>query len=173
MSHILFGTCRIDSENTGKIDIVKRDMSKFGIKLWFDDEIDFYDDIQTMIIEQNNNSEYNYIFCITTNNQPTNSDDLLFPYDKYSYKELFPKGNDRNKFNDYCKKNMNKLHKFFLYFTKIVYPQNIKVFLTEGYDDQFDFLFCSIDEMISHILKQVEESHFLNSTIYHIKHELR
>ncbi len=50
----------------------------------------------------------NTLFALTSRNQATNSDDLLFPYDKYTNEQLFA-DNTRECFSQCCEKNLKTL----------------------------------------------------------------
>lgn len=167
MSHILFGDFMISYENYQKIDKVKQCLSQKGIRLYIDNEINFYSDIQLVLSEQSEN-KHRQIFCLTTDNQPTNSEDLLFPYDKYSNEELFPNGEERNIFNEFCKNNLEEFKQGIKCILEFVEIKKIRIFVTEGYDNQFEILHCSIDEMINHMLKQVISAYYIDSAIYYI-----
>jgi|LGOV01.1.fsa_nt_gb hypothetical protein len=168
MSHILFGDCIISNENYQKIDEVKFQLSQRGIRLFMNAEINFYSDIQVVLREQSEGDQ-RQIFCFTSDKQLTNSDDLLFPYDKFSEEELFPDGENRVIFNELCKKNLDDLKQCIEYFLEVIKPQETRVFLTEGYDSQFQVFHCSIDDMINHIFEQVISAYYLDSVIYNIE----
>lgn len=168
MSHILFGSCIIQNEHFEEMDRVKQYMSKYGINIWIDKEIDFYNDVHIIIAEYNK-EKYNHVFCLTSKNQLTNSDDLLFPYDKYTNEELFPNGEDRTTFNKYCEKNLLELGNCLIYFKDVIAPHNLRIFLTEGYNNLFKIIYGNIDDMINDVLEQVKQTHFLDSSIYFIE----
>lgn len=168
MSHILFGDCRILEENYVKFDKVKKYLSDRGIKLYINNEINFYNDIHEILAEQKIDNK-RIKFCFTSDNQLTNSDDLLFPYDKFSNEELFLDGDNRNVFKEICMKNLNYFQLSLEYFFKTIEPKEARIFVTEGYDNRFSEIHCNIDVMIKHIFKDVISSHFLDSTIYYIE----
>jgi hypothetical protein len=168
MSHILFGDFVTKQFNLEQINNIKSYSSERSIYYWFNKEINFYSDIHTMLKEQLE-LENSINFCITTSLQPTNSDDLLLPYDKYNSKTLFPNGvNERKDFNKYCKVNLDNFYNTFLYFYRTLNPERIRVFITEGYDCNFEVKKCTIEMMIQDIEIQVMESHMLDSIIYEI-----
>lgn len=166
MSRILFGDFKMDNCSLSQLKIVQKYTSEIGVYFWFDKEVDFYNDVQIILKEQTK-QENKHTFCITTELQPTNSDDLLFPYYNYSTSKLFPNGdNNREQFNEYCKINLEILRKAFSCFLVLFQPKGIRVFITEGYDNDFKVICCDLEKMIQHIYNQIITSHILDSTIY-------
>lgn len=104
MSHILFGDFESQIINQDLINKVKEKLLHENILILFDHELDFSQEIEKMLDEHRSGNTHK--FCITTTLQEYNSDDLLFPYDKYSNEELFPNGEDRVVFE--------KINSFFL-----------------------------------------------------------
>lgn len=62
--------------------------SEKNIYIWFGEEITFYTEIHRMLEEQKSGG--NIKFAITSENQPCNSSDVLFPFDKFSGDVLQP-----------------------------------------------------------------------------------
>ena len=77
--------------------------------LEMNDDEKFYDETKRML-DENAFGDNESRFFITTKNQPSNSHDLLNPWDKYTQEELFPNGeDDREAFNLCCAKTLNPL----------------------------------------------------------------
>ncbi len=167
MSHILFGDFKSDYINKDLIEKLRKEVLKKGVLFHFKDEINFYNDVNRMI--QENVNINNNTFCITSVNQKYNSDDLLFPYDKYTDEELFPNTEeDRTQFEKLCCQNIMILKNGISKMRELLQTQNLRVFIVEGYDDNFSIIKCSEDEMFQDILKQVINSFNLKPKIYEI-----
>ncbi len=89
------------------------------------------------MINENMKKQYHHIFCLTSKNQPNNSDGLLFPYDRYIQTELFLRDDDRTFFNEKCKEIIDDLKYVMSLFLKVNGISCLKLFITEGYDDMF------------------------------------
>lgn len=168
MSHILFGEFSTELFELELIKKVKLLARSNGLFIYFEEEIDFYSDIQRMLLE-NNYSQCNYFFYLTSESQPQNSEDILFPYEKYLKTDLFPNGNERGVFNDICRENLNNLLGILIEFVNIFNPNLLRIFVTVGYDDKFKIQKCSIKDMIDDIYSQVISTICLDSKIYEIQ----
>ena len=89
MSYFVFGS--FDSPNSESLfDKIKKYGQNKGVYFWFNSEITFYPEIFKMCKEQA--SQKQVTFALTSSKQPSNSSDLLFPYDKFTNHELFSTG---------------------------------------------------------------------------------
>lgn len=166
MSHILFGDFESQIINQDLINKVKEKLLHENILILFDHELDFSQEIEKMLDEHRNGNTHK--FCITTTLQEYNSDDLLFPYDKYSNEELFPNGEDRVIFEKICLENLLILEKVINEMRELLSTKFLRIIVTEGYDTEFSIVRCSIHELVNEIQMQVINSFFLRSTIYEI-----
>lgn len=169
MSAFVFGDFHSDFFTIETIRELKSIFEKEEAYIWFDEEINFYDDIETMLNE-NRNGDNNIKFSITTKFQPTNSSDLLFPFDKYDMEELFPNGfdEDRDGFNKICRENLEIFNNLFLKFVKTIQPKKLRIFIVIGYDNSFEIRKYSSQQMFKDVYEQVKMSSFLSSVIYEI-----
>lgn len=168
MSHFLFGDYYSDFFRPENIQYIKAYFEQKGFYIWFNDEIDFYREIKIMLNE-NCTLKNNIAFGITTELQPTNSSDLLFPYSKYDNKILFPDGdNDRSIFNELSNTNLDVFYGLLLQFIKIMRPKGLRIFVVNGYGNNFEIKKYSCKEMVEDIKNQVRISFFLDSVIYEI-----
>lgn len=166
MSHFLFGdfsTCMHDKLLTKKL---REQLHASGVLLYLDDEIDFCQDIRIMLRE--NACQNQRCFILATELQRYNSDDLLFPYEKYSEEYLFPAGNDRSTFNRACLENLKTLEWSLSTIIDVYQASFFRVFVVDGYDDEFEIRTCDISQMMDDIANQVERSLSLNSVIYRV-----
>ncbi|MCB7306086.1 hypothetical protein NE683_18790 [Bariatricus massiliensis] len=162
MSHFLFGEYRKGQSND-----VENYWDKNNVIFTFDNKIDFYPDIFTMV-EENTTLTNRRVFCLTSNLQMKNSDDLIFPYDKYTNEELFPHGKDRSIYANFCKQNLAILAESLENFMKDVKPNSLRIYVVDGYDSNFRIVKCKLKDMIDDIYNQVINSFVLESKIYEI-----
>jgi hypothetical protein len=164
MSYFLFGTFNTLYDKK-LFQQVKTYGQEKDIYVWFNEEITFYNDIQRMLEEQNSNG--NIKFAITSINQPCNSSDVLFPFDKFTNEVLFA-DESRSFFRKCCRENLEILFSFLKKMIEVLYIKQEEIFIVGGYDDIFQKKMCSIDEMKKDILLQVEEKVFIDSCIYYV-----
>lgn len=167
MSHFIFGTFDSSVFSEQKALLVKEKLEQSNIKVLFNQELSFCNDLERML-ENNGGSEY-YTFCFTSTGQEFNSDDVIFPYDLYDEDELFPNGDDRSHFNNICGEHINRLKFVVEQLITMLNTKNIRVFTVDGFDDSFTKLNISIDGMIDDILEQVKITFSLNSKIYELQ----
>lgn len=165
MSHIVFGyfDCHLDILTQSIQGELKKIGKNKNILIHFHNELHFYSAILKIIEEQNIQS--NNVFALTSLNQPTNSDDLLFPYDKYTNDELFL-DRTRNKFCKYCNENLDIL---FSYLREIIYILNIKSFnliITNGYSDNFIKKNVNLEEIQMDVYNQILTGFSIESCMY-------
>ncbi len=86
MSYFLFGSFN-STYDKDLLQQVKSYANEKNIYIWFSEEITFYKEIQRMLEEQK--SEGSIKFAITSENEPCNSSDVLFPFDKVANDVLF------------------------------------------------------------------------------------
>ena len=163
MSHIVFGCYDSEMVDSEKICELKRKAQEKGIFLWFDKEVNFYPDVPIMMKEQQGKIEN--LFVITSQWQRYNSDDLLFPYDKYTNEQLFS-DETREYFSLCCKKNLDILFWCLFEMVQSLHPKKFEVFVTEGYDCSFVKKIVDLKDMEADILTQVLNSFFIESCIY-------
>lgn len=167
MSHIIFGDFHKDSVNHHIKSALKNALLIDGILVYLNEEVDFNTDV-TRMLKENSIDLNNGVFCITSITQKYNSEDLLFPYDNYAEDELFPNGEDRTTFELICLDNLQPLNKGIKKLRDTLQPENLRIFVTMGYDDNFNNLKCSQAAMIEDIGKQVIRSFDLESKIYEL-----
>ena len=168
MSAFLFGDFHLEALEKERLKEVKAYFNQKDAYIWFDSEIDFYGGIQTML-EENPTPKNNHVFAITTKRQPTNSHDLLFPWDKYENDELFSQDNHSNEnFQKLCNLNLNIFQDLFINFIKIIQPKSIRVFVVVGYSPEFSIENFTVEEMIADLKEQVPEKTMLDPVIYEI-----
>ena len=140
--------------------------------IWFDNEVDFYDGIKLML-QENPDSKNNHSFAITTKRQPTNSHDLLFPWDKYDSDKLFPQGDlDGQNLRSFCNINLDIFQDLFVKFKEIIRPRNMRVFVVVGYSPEFSIERFTIKEMVEDLKEQVPDRTMLDPVIYEILDEI-
>lgn len=166
MSYFLFGS--FDSKYKQLTQSIKSYGNKKNVYFYFNEEINFYKDILRMCDEQNLRREM--IFAMTSDNQPCNSSDLLFPYDKFTNEELF-KDPTRNYFKKCCRDNIEILFDCLQRLMEIFCPKQISIFVVEGYDTDFQKKKCTLMEMKQDLLRQIEANSFIDSCIYEILNE--
>lgn len=165
MSHFIFGCFNSDIVVSEQISKLKKMAQNKDVMIWFDNEIDFYPDISKMIKEQGGKGIG--LFALTSRNQPNNSDDLLFPYDKYTNEQLF-EDKTRKDFSQCCKDNLEILFWYLQIMIQNLKPRLFQIFVTEGYDCDFVKKYMILGEMKSDIQQQVLTSFSINSCIYQI-----
>ncbi|MDR0518199.1 MAG: hypothetical protein LBH25_14285 [Fibromonadaceae bacterium] len=106
---------------------------------------------------------------MTSDLNPTNSDDLLFPDDKYEYEELFPMGGEeRDVFNKICESNLAIFKDIFTKFIETFNLKMLRLFVIEGYDCNIEVKKCTLDDAVQDILQQVQISPMIDSVIYEL-----
>lgn len=174
MSCFIFGDFfseRADDLSRGKI---WDDLVKGGVYIFFDEQMnDVYNEILQMLKEHPSNHS-NVSFCLTSINQKYNSEDLLYPFDKYTEEELFPDGAEGNReiYMQLCLENLNPLKDAITKILDVFEPKSFRFFTTVGYDTEFDVCYCTKDEMTDDIYRQVTEEIELDSKIYVLKNLL-
>ena len=163
MSHFLFG----EFDTKQKIELEKEIYTNRDFFYWFNQQVDFCDDVIKMMGENQKSKKENW-FLITSKLQMKNSEDILFPYDKYSNEELFPEGEDRRYFEESCSQNLHLLSESLEQFVKDMQPTYLRIFVTEGYDNAFELEECTINMMIEDLQKQIINSFSIASKIYDI-----
>lgn len=166
MSHIVFGCFNADIAAVGMADELKKVAREKDVLVWFDSEVNFYSDISKMVKEQGGKGKV--LFALTSRRQPSNSDDLLFPYDKYTNEQLFA-DKTREYFSQCCKDNLEILFWCLKEMIQRLRPKLFEVFVTEGYDCDFTKKNMILGEMESDIQQQVLTSFSIESSIYQIK----
>ena len=164
MSYFIFGAFT-STKGSEVFEQIKQYADKKNILLWFGEEITFYKEIYTMINEQE--AKGNIIFAMTSSKQPSNSSDLLFPFDKYSNDVLFA-DKSRDFFKLCCRNNISILFDCFRNMISLLQIKKMEIFVVEGYDDSFKKNVCHFDEFEQNILCQVEEKMCIESSIYYI-----
>lgn len=134
MSHFVVGCFNSDVVTSEVIDELKTGAQNRDVFIWFDSQLEFYSDISKMIKEQGGKGKF--LFALTSRNQPSNSDDLLFPYDKYTNEQLFA-DETREYFSRCCKKNLEILFWCLKEMIQKLQPKLFELFITEGYDCNF------------------------------------
>ena len=166
MSHFIFGCFNSAVLGSEITDELKKIAQKKDVFIWFDNGIDFYSDISKMIKEQGGKGKV--LFALTSRNQPNNSDDLLFPYDKNTNEQLFA-DKTREYFSQCCKENLKILFWYLKEMIQRLQPKLFDVFITEGYDCDFIKKSITLDEMEFDIQQQVLTSFSIESCVYQIK----
>lgn len=164
MSYFMFGTFYA-SCNKKVMQDVKSYGKERGTYIWFNEEITFYKEIQRMLIEQK--ARGNVSFAITSENQPYNSNDVLFPFDKFTDESLFSDitgGYYKQRCRDNIEVLFQCLNKLFVSFHAI----QCEIFIVEGYDDNFQKKRMNVDKVKRDLLLQIEDYMSINSCIYYI-----
>lgn len=162
MSYFLFGTFDALVEQR-KIDKLKISGKEKGIFIWFNEEITCYSEIQRMLKEQKSNGKI--AFSITSMNQPHNSNDVLFPFDKFSSEELFS-DKSRTCFKKISESNLNTLFEYLYEMTTLLEPKNFEMFVVEGYDDSFQRKEMDLSQIRNEMLEQIVKTVAIESCIY-------
>jgi len=164
MSHFLF----VGFITKQIIRSVKKTYTNKDIFYLFNQKIHFCNDVMKVIQEHKKSRSENWCL-ITSKLQKTNSQDILLPYDKYSQQDLFPNGADRMVFENTCFDNLNAFHANFLEFMEDIKPFSLRIFVVEGYDNDFTEKNCTLDTMIQDLESQATKTFFFESTIYNIQ----
>jgi hypothetical protein len=162
MSYFLFGSFNSTFDKE-LIEHVKLYANEKNIYIWFGEEITFYKDIHRMLEEQK--SEGNIKFAITSKNQPSNSSDVLFPFDKYDSDVLFS-NESRDFYNQCCRENIDILFDCLKKLIVTLHVRQADIFVVEGYDDIFQKKVCNIDKLKQDLLCQIEDKVSIVSCIY-------
>lgn len=164
MSHIMFGVMKSSKNSEDLKKYMKIRYPTINILTGKDVQND--DNIMKML--KNNILDINnyYQFLFTSKLQPFNSDDLLFPYSKFSNEYLFCK---KENFVNEATKNLNFTFEMLKSFSLYASALELKIFVTETYDDNFEVNKCSFDEMKENILKQVLNGYYISSSVYIIE----
>lgn len=165
MSYFVFGTFSSIFEKKS-IEQVRSFANGKNIFIWFGEEISFYKDINRMIEEQKSNG--NIKFAITSKNQPRNSSDVLFPFDKFDSEVLFA-DKSRAFYKQCCRDNIEILFSCLKKLINTLHIKKIDIFVVEGYDDVFKKKMCSIDELKQDLLYQIEDKVLIDSCIYYVR----
>lgn len=167
MSHIIFGDFFSEKTDSLSRKKIEDELVKNGVYIFFDKQMNFYDDIYQMLKEHPSGIS-NISFCLTSTYQKYNSEDLLYPYDKYTLEELFPDGLEgrRERYEELSLKNLSQLKNSISIMLDIFEPHFFRVFTTSGYDTEFDVFNCTKEGMIHDIFRQVNEGFELRSRIY-------
>lgn len=167
MSHIMFGLVDSCNFNTDKSYVIEQNGDiNDGIYFLTGSDIPNLNTILTMFSENNIQTENHCIFMLSSELQPHNSDDLLFPYSKYENDELFISPNN---FEDKSKEN---LHTTFCAIEKILRKfktHKILLAITESYDNNFIYNECSMKDAETDILRQVLDGYYIESAFYSIQ----
>ncbi len=164
MSYFLFGSFN-STYDKELLHQVKSYANEKNIYIWFSEEITFYKEIQRMLEEQK--SDGNIKFAITSENQPRNSSDVLFPFDKIASDVLFA-DESRSFYKQCCRDNIDILFDCLKKMIDSLHIIQAEIFVVEGYDDIFRKKICSIDEVKQDLLCQIEDKVTLDSCIYYV-----
>lgn len=118
-----------------------------------------------MLIEQK--SKGSIKFAVTSENQPYNSSDVLFPFDKFTNEVLFA-DESRDTFKRCCRNNIDLLFDCLKKLAGLFHIKQGEIFVVEGYDDAFQNKVCSVDEMKRDLLLQIVDEVSIDSCIYHV-----
>lgn len=164
MSHFIFGEFQTKHKISYSTEWIT------SLLFSFDQKIDFFNGISKMIQANSKISENErVIFCITSENQLKNSDDVLFPYDKFPDQLLIHAGVGRVDFIKKCRDNLNILKNGLVDFIKEYRPIVLRVFVSDAYDIEFECVETTLDGLIDDLEEQVIEDFFLDSKIYEIR----
>ena len=141
-----------------------------GLLFSYDQGINFFDGIFKMIHTHGNLPERERIvFCITSENQMKNSDDVLFPYDKFPEQMLVHKGEGRMDFIHLCRGNLNLLRNGLRDFIEKYRPVSLRIFVSDGYDPEFERVETTLEGMLDDLEAQVIEDFFLEARVYDLE----
>lgn len=144
---------------------------KDGVNIYFDDQMnDVYCEMSHMLNEHPSNDS-NIRFCLTSVSEIYNCEDLLYPDGLYTEEELFPDGieGSRERYEQLSMENLNSLKNAITKMLDVMETKFLRVFITDGYDTEFDVYCCTTEEMIKDIHNQVTEHIALDSKIYMLK----
>jgi|GEM_PF-1509056 len=168
MSEFLFGDFFIASLEKKKVRELKDNFAQKDVYIWFDDEIDFYKEIHTML-KEHPGLKRNHSFAITTKIQKGNSHDLLYPWDKYNISQMSNDDCYNEKSEDELYNiNLAIFYDLFNEFIKIIRPIDMRVFVVDSYDPEFEIVKLSLKEMFLDLKENVKENDFIVPTIYEI-----
>ena len=162
MSYFIFGSF-YSTYDKEILQQVKSYANEKNIYIWLCEEITFYKEIQRMIEEQK--SYGNIMFAITSEKQPRNSSDVLFPFDKFTSDVLFA-DESREFYKQCCRDNLDILFDCLKKLIDSLHVRYVEIFVVEGYDDIFRKEVCSIDELKRDLLCQIEDNVSIDSCIY-------
>ncbi|MCM1386778.1 MAG: hypothetical protein NC231_05595 [Bacillus sp. (in: Bacteria)] len=162
MSYLLFGSFNA-SQNEKILKELNRYIKRGDIYIWFNKEINFNNDIQRMLEEQNSNG--NIQFLVTSMNQPHNSDDLLFPFNKVRKEVLFADKTGEY-YRIHCKYNINALFNGLYMMKKLYNMKDWEIFVVEGYNNIFQKTECNLAGMREDLLMQIEDKISIAPHIY-------
>lgn len=174
MSCFIFGDFFSEKTDDLSREKIWDELVKGGVYIFFDEQInDVYNEILQML-KEHPSSHSNASFCLTSISQKCNCEDLLYPDDQYTEEELFPDGKEgsREIYMQLCLENLNPLKDAITKILDFFQPQFFRFFTTEGYDTEFDVCYCTTEEMIDDIYRQVTEEIGLDSKIYVLKNLL-
>ena len=164
MSHFVFG----EFQTKQKIECSQEWIG--DVLFSYDQGIDFFDGIFKMIRAHGKIPESERIvFCITSENQLKNSDDVLFPYDKFPDQMLVHEGTGRMDFVQRCQENLNILRNGLRDFIEKYRPARLRVFVSDGYDPEFECANTTLEGMLEDLEVQVIEDLFLEARVYEIE----
>lgn len=163
MSCYLFGIIDIFEQKIKINELVEYAKHK-GVYFWFLEK-NIPNEIKEMFIEQNINEKGR--FFVSSVNQPTNSSDLLLPFDKYTNEELF-KDRSRKFYNQCCRENLNIVFDCLHHMIKLLKPAKLEIFVTEGYDNSFLRKECTLNDMKEDIYRQIIVDAECDSSVYQI-----
>lgn len=164
MSHFIFGTFCLDETKKYIVEDLKEELSAWGIILTVN-EFPYFEDISRMLNENLYASDVTK-FALSSVRQPYNSDDILYPYDKYSNQELFDDSDNQIKFKELCLNHLNVLKKIINTINDNPYTTKVQIMISEGYDNHFLTQYMTVEEMVRDIYSQVISSFSLESKIY-------
>lgn len=165
MSCYLFGTFDVFEQKIKINELVEYAKNK-DVYFWFSEK-NIPNEIKEMCIEQNINGKMS--FFVSSANQPTNSSDLLLPFDKYTNEELF-RDKSRKFYKQCCKDNLSILFSCLQYMIALLKPAKLEIFLTEGYDNNFLRKKCTLNDMKEDIYRQIIVDAECDSSVYQIIH---
>lgn len=163
MSHFLYGEFKSQNKVRDEIKSFNND----EIFFCFNKSIDFFDDIFKMVKDHSILYPYVNVFCITSIRQQCNSEDILFPDDKYDIRKVINEYG-RKEFENLCSENLKLLQEELELFIEEYHPKNLRIYVSDAYDIDFVVTKCTLEEMINDILYQVIDDFFLDSKIYEI-----
>ncbi|MDO4721068.1 MAG: hypothetical protein Q4A78_10440 [Peptostreptococcaceae bacterium] len=166
MSYYLFGSFSSKHRSDEQIRLLRETLKSRGVFVHLDEDLDwakparedlFWGDVKEVLKEHPCSHPYHFTF--SSADQPCNGHDMLFPWDRYSFEELYPNGtDDRSTFMECAAQILDRtkwaLQQLILYFQ----VREMRVFIDGGFDNTFEVVSCTLEEMFEELKRQMWET---------------
>ena len=116
---------------------------------------------------------YNFVnaesicFTLTSKDQPSCADDLLYPFDRYDHDIIFPNGDeDSSKFLEMCKEQLQILVNVIQHLCDILSAKKILLIVSEYDSDDLDRYACDEHGLLAQMFEQVSSTGIYKSAVY-------